>query len=114
MDSVDRTYLTETAINSILKKLDPHSIYMSATELAKANEPLQGNFDGIGISFNMLTDTVLVISTISGGPSEKVGIQAGDKIILVNDPLIAGRGIPDDDVMGLLKGSRGAKSTSKY
>lgn len=113
VDSVDRTYLTETAINSILKKLDPHSIYMSATELAKANEPLQGNFDGIGISFNMLTDTVLVISTISGGPSEKVGIQAGDKIILVNDSLIAGRGIPDDDVMGLLKGSRGSKVNVK-
>jgi carboxyl-terminal processing protease len=113
VDSVDRTYLTETAINSILEKLDPHSIYMPASELAKANEPLQGNFDGIGISFNMLTDTVLVISTISGGPSEKVGIQAGDKIILVNDSLIAGIGMPDDDVMGLLKGPKGSKVNVK-
>ncbi len=113
VDSVDRNYLTETAINSILEKLDPHSIYMSASELAKANEPLQGNFDGIGISFNTFTDTVLVISTISGGPSEKVGIQAGDKIILVNDSLIAGKGMPDDDVMGLLKGTKGSKVNVK-
>ena len=113
VDSVDRNLLTETAINSVLEKLDPHSIYMSASELARANEPLQGNFDGIGISFNMLTDTVLVISTISGGPSEKVGIQAGDKIILVNDSLIAGKNMPDDDVMGLLKGPKGSKVNVK-
>jgi len=113
VDSVDRNYLMETAINSVLQELDPHSVYMSARDLAIANEPLQGNFDGIGISFNMLTDTVLVISTISGGPSEKIGIQAGDKIIYVNDSLIAGKGMPDDDVMGLLKGPKGSKVNVK-
>ena len=68
----------------MLKKLDPHSIYIPAKDLKRANEPLQGNFDGIGISFNMLTDTILVISTIPGGPSENVGLQAGDKVIFIN------------------------------
>jgi carboxyl-terminal processing protease len=85
VDTIDRNELSESAIPAILKKLDPHSIYIPAKDLARANEPLQGNFEGIGISFNMLTDTILVISTIPGGPSEKLGLLAGDKIIYVND-----------------------------
>ena len=72
VDSVNRNDLVETAIPAMLKKLDPHSVYIPAKDLARANEPLQGNFEGIGISFNMLTDTILVISTIPGGPSEKL------------------------------------------
>ena len=68
VDSVDRNSLVETAIPAILKKLDPHSIYIPAKDLARSNEPLQGNFEGIGISFSMLTDTILIISTIPGGP----------------------------------------------
>lgn len=107
VDSVNRNALIETAIPAILKKLDPHSIYIPAKDLARANEPLQGNFDGIGISFNMLTDTILVISTIPGGPSEKLGLQAGDKILYVNDSLVAGKNISDEKVMSLLKGPRG-------
>ena len=107
VDSVNRTALEESAIPVMLKKLDPHSIYIPARDLKKANEPLEGNFDGIGISFNMMTDTILVISTIPGGPSEKAGLLAGDKIIYVNDSLIAGRSISDDDAMGMLKGPRG-------
>jgi carboxyl-terminal processing protease len=107
VDSVSRKDLEESAIPAILKKLDPHSIYIPAKDLKRANEPLQGNFDGIGISFNMLTDTILVISTIPGGPSEKVGLMAGDKIIYVNDSLVAGKKISDEGVMGLLKGPRG-------
>lgn len=113
VDSVNKNKLIETAINSVLVELDPHSIYMSAQELSRANEPLQGNFDGIGISFNMLTDTVLVISTISGGPSETVGLQAGDKILYVNDSLIAGQNLPDDGVMALLKGPKGTNVNVK-
>jgi carboxyl-terminal processing protease len=74
VDSVNRNDMVETAIPAILKKLDPHSVYIPAKDLARANEPLQGNFDGIGISFNMLTDTILIISTIPGGPSEKLGL----------------------------------------
>ncbi len=107
VDSVNRNDLVEAAIPSILKKLDPHSVYIPAKDLARANEPLQGNFEGIGISFNMLTDTILVISTIPGGPSEKIGLQAGDKILYVNDSLVAGKGVSDEKVMGMLKGPRG-------
>lgn len=107
VDTVNRNQLVEAAIPAILKKLDPHSVYIPAKDLQRANEPLQGNFDGIGISFNMLTDTILVISTISGGPSEKIGLQAGDKIIYVNDSLVAGKQLSDEKVMGMLKGPRG-------
>lgn len=107
VDSVNRNDLVESAIPAILKKLDPHSVYIPAKDLARANEPLQGNFDGIGISFNMLTDTILVVSTIPGGPSEKIGLQAGDKILYVNDSLVAGKNISDQKVMGMLKGPRG-------
>lgn len=107
VDSVNRKELVEAAIPAILKKLDPHSVYIPAQDLKRANEPLEGNFDGIGISFNMLTDTILVISTIPGGPSEKVGLQAGDKILYVNDSLVAGRNISDNSVLGMLRGPRG-------
>jgi carboxyl-terminal processing protease len=107
VDSVNRNDLEEAAIPAILKKLDPHSVFIPAKDLARANEPLEGNFEGIGISFNMLIDTILVISTISGGPSDKIGLQAGDKILYVNDSLVAGRGISDEKVMGMLKGPRG-------
>jgi carboxyl-terminal processing protease len=107
VDSVNRNDLVETAIPAMLKKLDPHSVYIPAKDLARANEPLQGNFEGIGISFNMLTDTILVISTIPGGPSEKLGLLPGDKILYVNDSLVAGRHISDEKVMGMLKGPRG-------
>lgn len=107
VDTVNRKELVEVAIPAILKKLDPHSVYIPAKDLARANEPLQGNFEGIGISFNMLTDTILVISTIPGGPSEKLGLLPGDKIIYVNDSLVAGKNISDLKVMGMLKGPRG-------
>jgi carboxyl-terminal processing protease len=107
VDPVDRSELIESAIPSMLKKLDPHSIYIPARELRRANESILGNFEGIGISFNMLTDTILVISTIPGGPSEKLGLQAGDKILYVNDSLVAGKGINDEDIVGMLKGPRG-------
>jgi carboxyl-terminal processing protease len=107
VDSVNRKDLVESAIPAILKKLDPHSVYIPAKDLARANEPLQGNFEGIGISFSMLTDTILIISTIPGGPSEKLGLLPGDKILYVNDSLVAGKHILDEKVMGMLKGPRG-------
>lgn len=113
VDSVSRNDLVESAIPAILKKLDPHSVYIPAKDLARANEPLQGNFDGIGISFNLLTDTILIISTISGGPSEKIGLLPGDKIIYVNDSLVAGRNLADETVMGMLKGPRGTRVNIK-
>jgi len=107
VDSVNRNILVEAAIPAILKKLDPHSVYIPAKDLARANEPLQGNFEGIGISFSMLTDTILIISTIPGGPSEKLGLLPGDKILYVNDTLVAGKHIIDEKIMGMLKGPRG-------
>jgi carboxyl-terminal processing protease len=107
VDSVNRNDLIETAIPAMLKKLDPHSVYIPAKDVARANEPLQGNFEGIGISFSMLTDTILIISTIPGGPSEKLGLLPGDKILYVNDSLVAGKHIADDKIMGMLKGPRG-------
>jgi carboxyl-terminal processing protease len=107
VDPVDRRELVESAIPAMLKKLDPHSIYIPVKEYRRANESIQGNFEGIGISFNMLTDTILVISTIPGGPSEKLGLLAGDKILYVNDSLVAGKGINDEDIVGMLKGPRG-------
>lgn len=113
VDSIDRKDLVEAAIPAILKNLDPHSVYIPARELARANEPLQGNFDGIGISFNILADTILVIGTIPGGPSEKLGLLPGDKIIYVNDSLVAGNRISDEQVMGMLKGPRGTTVTVK-
>ena len=109
VDTVNRDKIVESVIPGMLHELDPHSIYIPAKDLTAANEQLQGNFEGIGISFNMLTDTVLIISTIPGGPSEKVGILAGDKIIYVGDSLIAGQGINEDNVIGMLKGPRGTE-----
>ena len=109
VDSVNRNDLIESAIPAILKKLDPHTVYIPAKDFIRANEPLQGNFEGIGISFSNLSDTILIISTIPNGPSEKIGILAGDKIIYVNDSLIAGTGISDERVMSMLKGPRGTK-----
>ena len=107
VDSVNRNDLIESAIPAMLKKLDPHSVYIPAKDIARANEPLQGNFEGIGISFSMLTDTILIISTIPGGPSEKLGLLPGDKILYVNDSLVAGKHITDEKIMGMLKGPRG-------
>ena len=107
VDTVNITQLTENAITAILRNLDPHSVYIPAKDLARANEPLRGSFEGIGISFNMLTDTILVISALPGGPSEKLGMLPGDKIIYINDSLVAGKKIPDDAIIGMLKGPKG-------
>ena len=107
VDTVNNNKLAEDAIIGLLDKLDPHSAYMTAEEVKESNEPLQGNFEGIGIQFNMLTDTLYVIQVITGGPSEKVGILPGDQIIFVDDSLIAGVKMKNTDVMSKLKGPKG-------
>ena len=107
VDKIDEDKLVEDAIVSLLKELDPHSNYLNQEEVKEMNEPLQGNFDGIGIQFNMLTDTLYVVSVISGGPSEKVGLQAGDRIIQVNDSLISGVKMKNADIMKRLRGKKG-------
>ena len=98
VDPVDDSKLVEDAIIGMLEKLDPHSNYMDPEETKEMTEPLQGNFDGIGIQFNMLTDTLYVIQVIPGGPSEKVGLVAGDRIIMVDDTLIAGVKMKTTDI----------------
>lgn len=109
VDSVSREELIEEAIPEILKKLDPHSIYIPKQDMSEMNEPLEGNFDGIGIQFNVQNDTIMVVNTIKGGPSERMGILAGDRIVEVNDEKVAGINIKSDDVVKKLKGKRGSK-----
>ena len=93
----------------MLEKLDPHSSYLTAKEVKAANEPLQGNFEGIGVQFNMAEDTLLVIQPVTNGPSEKVGIIAGDRIVKVNDTIIAGVKMPKEEIMKRLRGPKGTK-----
>lgn len=107
VDSANVDKLTEKAIVHLLSELDPHSVYMSKDEVDKMNEPLVGNFEGIGISFNIFKDTLLVTSIISGGPSEKVGLSAGDRIVEVDQKNIAGTGIKNSDVFDMLRGKKG-------
>lgn len=109
VDSTDESKLVEDAIVGMLDKLDPHSNYMDPEETKAMTEPLQGNFDGIGIQFNVLTDTLYVIQVIPGGPSEKVGLIAGDRIIMVNDTLIAGVKMKTTDIMKRLRGPKGTE-----
>ena len=113
VDETDEGKLVESAIIGMLEELDPHSTYSNAEEVKKMNEPLQGNFDGIGIQFNMAEDTLFVIQPVSGGPSEKVGIRAGDRITHVNDTLIAGVKMTTDDITRRLKGPKGTKVNVK-
>lgn len=107
VDTVNDTKLAEDAIIGMLKELDPHSTYMNPEEVKEMNEPLQGNFDGIGVQFNMLNDTLFIINTVAGGPSEKVGVLAGDRIIAVNDTAIAGVKMSNNDIMRRLRGPKG-------
>ena len=101
--------MAELAIPAIIKKLDPHSSYIPASEFKQIEEPLQGEFDGIGIVFNMATDTVIVLNVVPSGPSQKAGILAGDRIIKGNDTIIAGQKMPQRDVMKRLRGPRGTQ-----
>ena len=109
VDSVDEPKLVEASIKAMLKELDPHSTYLNAKEVEKMNEPLQGNFEGIGVQFNMNEDTLVVIQPVSGGPSEKAGILAGDMIVAVDDSVIAGIKISREEIMKRLRGPKGSK-----
>jgi len=109
VDDVDAEELVESSIVAMLKDLDPHSAYISPEDVKKMNEPLQGNFDGIGIQFNVLDDSLIVVSPIPGGPSEKVGIHAGDRIVKVDDTVIAGVQCSRTKMVELLRGEKGTK-----
>lgn len=109
VDEVDKNKVEEAAVSAMLEELDPHSQYVPKEEFDAVNDPLLGNFEGIGVAFRIEKDTVAIINTIKGGPSERIGIQDGDRIVYVEDSLIAGVGIKNDDVMRLLKGPKGTK-----
>ena len=109
VDTTDLNKICEKGIEAMLKELDPHSVFIDKDEVAKMNEPLVGNFDGIGVSFQLLDDTIHVVDVISGGPSEKVGVLAGDKIVKVDDMPATGDKIKNDWVFKHLRGKKGTK-----
>lgn len=109
VDTVNMNAITEKAIVEMLRSLDPHSSYISAKEVKEMNEPLLGNFEGIGIQFNILHDTIVVVEPIKNGPSEKVGIKAGDRIVKINDENVAGIKITTTGVRTRLMGPKGTK-----
>lgn len=114
---IDRFYIDPVQTDSLVEKLmpelmwhlDPHSVYIPASDLATVNEPLDGEFDGIGVVFNMTTDTIVVLNVVPQGPSQKAGVQNGDRIIKINDSLVAGKNVRQDDIMKMLRGPRGTE-----
>ncbi|MGI5846518.1 MAG: S41 family peptidase [Candidatus Cryptobacteroides sp.] len=111
VDTIDNEAITDAAITAALAELDPHSVYMPPIELKEAETELAGNFDGIGIQFNVPNDTAIVLEVIPGGPSEKVGLQQGDRILQVDDQVIAGVKFPQDSMVRRMKGPSGTKVT---
>lgn len=111
VDTINKKELVEKTIASLLHNLDPHSSYIPAAEFSTVNEPLEGNFDGIGVEFNIINDTIRVITPIQGGPSEKIGIKSGDKIILVEGKKFAGVKITNKEVFTALRGKKGSTVT---
>ena len=109
VDSVNSDKMVQEAIVAMLKTLDPHSTYSDPEETKELTTPLTGNFSGIGVQFNMLNDTLFVIQTTSGGPSEKVGILPGDRIIQAGDSVIAGRKLPNSRIIKILRGEKGSQ-----
>lgn len=113
VDNVDEEKIVENAVRGILENLDPHSSYSTKEETTSSQETMQGCFSGIGIQFNMQKDTLYVVQTIAGGPSEKVGILPGDRFIAVDDSIIAGRKLKNTDIMKRLRGPKGTKVNIK-
>lgn len=111
VDTINGNQLTETAIRQMLSQLDPHSVYLTREEVQKSNETITGNFDGIGIQYQMLHDTITIIQTISGCPAEMVGMRAGDKILNVGGVNVAGNKSTTADIAKLIRGPRGSKVT---
>ena len=109
VDDIDHKKVTEDILPALMKELDPHSVYLPPTDLQEAEESLQGGFDGIGIQFNVPADTAIVTNVITGGPSEKAGLQTGDRIIKVDDTVIAGVKMDQDSMVKLMKGPKGTK-----
>ena len=111
VDEIDQRAVTEKILPELMAKLDPHSVYLPPVELKAAEEDLQGGFDGIGIQFTVPNDTAVISQVIPGGPSEKAGLLSGDRVVRVDDRVIAGNGTPQDSMVRLMKGRRGTKVT---
>ena len=109
VDTVNPKKLIESAIPEILKQLDPHTVYIPAKDMTEVNEEMSGNFSGIGVQFSIQNDTIMVIDVISGGPSQKLGIRAGDRIVKVNDSIMAGVKVTNEKVLKKLRGEKGTK-----
>ncbi len=109
VDTINTPDMVEKSIVNLLSQLDPHSVYISKDEVKKMSEPLEGNFEGIGIEFNILNDTLIVVNTIPGGPSQKVGLFPGDRIVKINGKLVANIGLKNSDVFTYLRGAKGSK-----
>ncbi len=109
VDTIDMEAMTDAAVTAALAKLDPHSVYLPPVELTESDEELSGNFEGIGITFNVPNDTAIVLSPVAGGPSEKAGLIQGDRIVRVDDKDIAGVKMPQDSMVRLMKGPKGSK-----
>jgi carboxyl-terminal processing protease len=109
VDTVSMESLNEKVLPALVDNLDPHSVYIPARDFQRFSEPLVGNFSGIGVSFNMTDDSVAIINTIPNGPSEMVGIMPGDRIIMVDDSLVAGVNMPSDDIVRMLKGPKNSQ-----
>ena len=109
VDSISMDSLTEHVLPLLVRELDPHSVYIPASEMAALNEPLEGEFDGVGVVFNMATDTVIVLNVIPRGPSDKAGVKAGDRLLPIHASLGAGRKIPQNNIVRMLRGPRGSK-----
>ena len=109
VDTVNMRMLVEDALPNIIQELDPHSEYISSADMKRVNEDLEGHFSGIGVSFYVLRDTIVVTSIVPGGPSEAAGIQPWDRIVMVNDTLAAGGKIQNDDVLRKLRGEKGSE-----
>ena len=107
VDSVDSPDLVASAIKQMLKELDPHSAYISKEDVERVNEPLEGSFDGIGVTFQLFNDTILVVSPVPGGPSDKLGIFGGDKIVKIDGISAVGEKINNEYVMERLRGKKG-------
>ncbi len=109
VDTVDMNEIMEETVNEMLQTLDPHSYYIPGNKYNEVNDPLEGNFEGIGVEFRIVKDSIVIIQALGGGPSEKVGISAGDRIIKVDDELVAGIGISNQEVIKKLKGPKGTE-----
>src|SRR5580692_8600769 len=111
VDSVSTDTLGDDAIQGMLTHLDPHSVFIPAVDLSEVNEDLQGNFEGIGVEFQIFDDTVNVMNVLAGGPSDKAGLQVGDKFLKVGDSVVAGNGISNDRIRKLLRGPGASQVT---